>query len=81
MNVKEISTTDLYSLYLFASADYNSTGFGKNLYPKGLVESRLKLIETELFIRAYGYDYHENKNGVEIEGDKPEDIDLSKFGG
>jgi len=74
----DASVADLYALYLYVMGDYNKA-FGKGEYPKGLVGSRLRAIEAELNIRAYGYDYVEEKPSANIKGDKPEDIDLSKF--
>jgi len=74
--IKDMSTADLYALYLFVSSDANK-GFGVSPSTMAIVRGKQKEIEQELYMRAYGCDPFE-ANKVVIEGVKPEDIDLDK---
>jgi len=78
VDITTLSIADLYALYLFVSNDGNNRGFGMTSpAAREVVRSRQKEIEQELYKRAYGYDpFAEHK--LEIEGMKPEDIDLDR---
>jgi len=80
MSIKEMSTADLYALYIFVSNDGNNRGFGMTSpKAKDIVRGKQKELENELYIRAYGYNPFEEHKVVAVhEGVKPEDIDLDK---
>lgn len=77
-SIKDMSTSDLYALYLFVSNDGNNRGFGMTSpMAKAVVREKQREIEQELYLRAYGYNpFEEYKQ--EFHGMKPEDIDLDK---
>jgi len=75
--LKNMSFADLHAMYIFVSGDFNKQ-FGIKLETKKIIHERYKMIQDELNERVYGCDpYAAGK--LEIEGDKPEDIDLSKY--
>jgi hypothetical protein len=68
---------DLHAMFIFVSGDFNKQ-FGGKIETKKLIHERYKMILDELNHRAYGGNPYE-AGKVEVEGDKPEDIDLSKY--
>ena len=68
---------DLHTMFIFVSGDFNKQ-FGQKIETKKIVHARHKMILEELNRRAYGCDPYEASK-LEVEGDKPEDIDLSKY--
>lgn len=77
-DLQDLCLADLYALYLFVSNDANNRGFGMTSpEARKVVRNKQKEIEKELYVRAYGLDpFAEYK--LEIEGMKPEDIDLDR---
>ena len=78
-DVDSMTTSDLYSMYMFVANDANNRGFGlTSPEARDIVRERLKEIEEELYFRAYGYNpFKEHK--VVVSGTKPEDVDLDRF--
>lgn len=79
LDIKKISTADLYSLYLFVINDANNRGFGvTSPGARSIIRDKQKAIEEEFYLRAYGYNpFQEHR--VVVEGMKPEDVDLDRF--
>ena len=75
--VNKMSFTDLHSLFIFVSGDFNKQ-FGGKLETRKLVHSRYNIVLDELNKRTYGGNPYKAET-IRINGDKPEDIDLSKF--
>jgi len=80
VDITKLSIADLYALYLFVSNDGNNRGFGMTSpHAKEVVRDKQRAIETELYLRAYGYNPFEEHKLVQVhEGMKPEDIDLDR---
>jgi uncharacterized membrane protein (DUF485 family) len=77
-NAMSIMTfADLHAMFVFVSGDFNKQ-FGVKLETKKIVHARHKMILEELNRRAYGGDPYEASK-LEVEGDKPEDVDLSQY--
>ena len=76
--IQDLSFSDLYALYLFVSNDGNNKGFGvTSPDARQVVRKKQREIETELYLRAYGFNpFEEHK--VVFDGVKPEDIDLDR---
>lgn len=75
--LKELSFSDLYYLFTFISADYNKQ-FGDKVKARQWVQKRYSLVLEEINNRAYdGNPYY--LDAVKVNGEKPENIDLSKF--
>ena len=73
-----LKMADLYALFQFVSIDYNKQ-FGSNKYnTKELVHERYNSILEELNKRAYGRNPY-RKEAIKVDGETPENIDLSKF--
>lgn len=75
--VKDMSMSDLYAIFNYISIDYHKQ-FGQKSDIKELVRSRYNVVLEELNKRAYGRNPYVDTS-VEYEGEKPENIDLSKF--
>lgn len=75
--VRIMTFVDLHSLYIFISGDHNRQ-FGGKLKARELIKARYNIVLAELNRRSYGCNPYQ-LDTVVIEGDKPEDIDLSKF--
>lgn len=74
--LQNLSMADLYALYLFVTSDRNR---GFNAYDqttKFMIDKKMKEIEEELYIRAYGCNPFKK---TVIEGIRPEEIDLDKI--
>jgi len=76
-NIRSMTLVDLHALFIFISGDWNKQ-FGGNTDTRDLIKSRYDMVLAELNQRAYGCDPY-SLGKVEVKGDKPEDIDLSKF--
>jgi hypothetical protein len=77
VEIKNLSISDLYYLYLFVSNDANNRMFGKtDPKIKEVIIKKQKEIEQELYERTYGYNLFA-KFKTEYNGMKPEDIDLN----
>lgn len=75
--LKNMSFADLHAMYMFVAADFNKQ-FGTKVEAKKLIHERYKMILEELNLRAYGGNPYDSGK-VEVNGKKPEDIDLSLF--
>jgi hypothetical protein len=73
----KMSFADLHAMFIFVSGDFNKQ-FGGRIETRRIIHSRYHTILAELNRRAYDCDPYEASK-LEVEGDKPEDIDLSKY--
>jgi len=76
-NIAIISFTDLYAMYKFTNEEI---GYPAKCGPEArkVILQRRARIEQELYERTYGFNPH-TLDAIVVEGQKPEDIDLSKF--
>lgn len=78
--MKDLSFSDLYSMYLFVSGDANFKGFGgTSPEAKKIIREKQKEIEEELYQRVYGFNpFVKHRKEAVFLGIKPEDIDLDR---
>lgn len=76
-SISYMSVADLHALFVFISGDWNKQ-FGGNVKTRDLIKSRYDMVLSELNKWAYGCNPYE-AGKIKVNGDKPEDIDLSKF--
>ncbi len=74
-NIAIISFADLFAMYKFINEE-----LGHAIGPEArkVILQRHAGVEKELYERTYGFNPH-TLDSVVVEGQKPEDIDLSKF--
>lgn len=77
LKLENMTFVDLHALFIFVSGDFNKQ-FGGKVETKKLIHERYHMVLNELNKRVYGGNPYELET-VKFEGDKPENIDLSKF--
>lgn len=71
-DITKITTSDLYSMYLFITQDPNNTGFGRvSKDAKVLIKKKQKEIEEELYNRVYGFNPFEQHVVEKIDPNSP----------
>ena len=74
-NIALISFADLSAMYRFINEEIRNMPGPE---ARKVILQRRAIVEQELYERAYGFNPH-TLDSVVVEGQKPEDIDLSKF--
>lgn len=74
-NIAIISFADLSAMYRFINEDIRGTTGPE---ARKVILQRRTRVEKELYERTYGFNPH-TLDSVVVEGENPEDIDLSKF--